>query len=110
VDADPEAVEVARGVVAENGLTGRVELATGSAERPPAGRWDGVVANISSAFFLEQAPGLPGLLAPAGILLATGYVVDDRAAVAAALAAAGLEERERRESPPWGLLVLHRAG
>jgi ribosomal protein L11 methyltransferase len=108
VDHDAEAVDVARGVLRTNRLSGRIAVRRGSAADCPDGHWDGIVANISAAFFHEQADRLPGLLTSGGTLLASGFLVEELSAIADRLARRGLVESGRRVDGPWALLIATR--
>jgi len=107
VDVDPEAVAVAREVLAANPGTGPVELGTGSLAAAADRRWDGIVANIETSFF--TAPGaataLARALVPGGCLVVSGFLAADADEVAAALAAAGLATVERVRDGEWGASV-----
>jgi ribosomal protein L11 methyltransferase len=100
LDVDPSAVEVAREVLARNGAEGRVELVQGSTPQVPAGR-DGIVANILSPFFLEQAPELARRLRDGGMLLASGFDAVQHREVREALSAVGLREVEQAAHGEW---------
>jgi ribosomal protein L11 methyltransferase len=108
IDHDGEAVAVAREVLRANGLDGRIGLRRGTTGDGPGGAWDGVVANIGAAFFREGAGELSHLLAPGGLLLASGFLVEDLEAVGGALERVGIVEVGRRERAPWALLVAAR--
>ncbi len=108
-DTDPDALEVARETLRANGLAGRVVLRLGSADLFTAAAFDGSVANIAADFFLERASHLAAVLRPGGLLVATGFLAEDGAAIEEALAANRLETVRRRESEGWSLLVARRA-
>jgi ribosomal protein L11 methyltransferase len=101
VDSDPEAIEVAREVLAANPGAGAVELAVGSADSLTPGRCDGVVANIDSGYFLERARQVARALRPGGLLIASGYLIDDRESVEAALREAGFDRLTERREGEW---------
>lgn len=109
-DDDPEAVEVAAGVLAANGLDGRVRLEEGSLDGIAPGALDGVVANIAAPFFLAHAEATAALLRPGGVVAASGFLREDVAEICAALARAGLGAVEEDESEGWGLVVAGRDG
>lgn len=108
VDTDPEAVSVAREVLAANGGPSCIEVTVGSIDAVEAGTWDGVVCNISAPFFEEGGRDVAALPAPGGVLVATGFPDDRTDAVVASLAEGGLAEVSRRAEAPWGLAVLRR--
>lgn len=110
VDVDPEATAVATEVLRANDLEGRIEIVRGGLEAPTRNDWDGIVANIHAHLFLEAAGRIACLLAGGGWLIASGFTVDDAAAVREALADAGLRTVAQRTREPWALLVAGRAG
>jgi ribosomal protein L11 methyltransferase len=88
-DTDPVAVEIAG-----DGFVGSVgAVATGSC--------DLVVANISPEAIVELAPDLMRVLRPGGVLLASGFELQEVEQVKAALAPA----REVRQKGNWALIV-----
>jgi ribosomal protein L11 methyltransferase len=109
LDADPEAAHVASEVVRANGLTGRIEVGTGSIGAV-SGTFDGIVANIQASFFLAEAAALSAALSPAGVLAISGFLVEDIPEIEAALSAARLTLFERSSDDPWACLVARRAG
>jgi len=110
LDDDAEAVVVAREVLAANGLAAAVRVGLGSADSAPQACWDGVVANIGAAFFRNGASATVNLLRPGGLLLATGFVVDDLPEMERLFADAGLVDIEHDLREPWVLLAGSRAG
>ena len=79
---EAEAVAVARENVRRNGLEGRIRVAEGSlgarwpvaAWGEPAGGYELVAANISSAAVLELMPAAAALLRTGGRLVASGFM------------------------------------
>jgi len=111
LDTDPEAVEVARRVLARNGLAApRVQVACGSLAEAEGRRFDGIVANLSLPFFLAQASPLGRLLDPGGCLIASGFLEQDTASVAGALEGAGLSTAPPRLRGEWAALLAERSG
>jgi ribosomal protein L11 methyltransferase len=108
LDDDPQAVEVAREVVAGNGLAERVDVREGGPERLEPAGYDGVVVNISAAFFRDGAGPIARALRPRGVALACGFPAAESATVARALAAAGLATRVASVREGWGSLVGRR--
>lgn len=103
IDVDPEATEVADQVLRQNGID-EVALATGSYELAGSG-WDGVVANILSGFFVEHASQLTRLLAPHGLLVASGYQSEEYGLMLRTLQSSGFELVEPFETDGWGAMV-----
>jgi ribosomal protein L11 methyltransferase len=108
VDTDPEAVRVARETVAGNRGGDRVEVVLGSTEARGEERFDGIVANIAASFFLREAPALAACLRPGGVLLATGFLIEDLEEIGPALARAAFRIVARTEIAPWALVEARR--
>jgi ribosomal protein L11 methyltransferase len=92
-DTDPVAVEIAG-----NGFVGSVDAVA-------AGSCDLVVANISPEAIIELAPDLVRVLRPGGVLLASGFEVQEVDQVQAALPPA----RDVRKKRTWALMVIRPA-
>ena len=105
VDFEEPSVVAARENAAANGVA--IEVARSDLRRDPPPGADTVAANLLRPLLLE----LPGLLraAPPRILIASGLLRSQADEIAAAFGAAGLSERERRESGDWAALLLSRA-
>lgn len=110
VDIDPEAVEAARHWVEHNGMSDRVAVRLGGAESCRGAGFDGAVANVSTAFLEQHGADLIGALRPLGVLVASGFPVEDFAAVRSALSGAGFVERQQRTDSGWGSMVLQIGG
>lgn len=63
--------------------------------------WDLVLANIVADVIIALAPRVKNLLRPGGTFLCSGIIEGRAGEVEAALAAAGLELRDRREDGGW---------
>lgn len=63
--------------------------------------WDLVLANIVADVIIALAPRVKNLLRPGGTFLCSGIIGGRAGEVEAALAAAGLELRDRREDGGW---------
>ena len=107
-DVDPEAVGVAREVVAANGVGERVTVRLGSVGGDRLAAVDGMVANIAASFFLERAGDLAASLREGGRLVAAGFLEEDRMEIEHALARAGLHPERRASEEPWALVVARR--
>lgn len=106
VDNDESAVEVAMEVLQANAMTGQVEVRHGSIELASSrGSWDGIVANIHAPFFLERSGELAAALADDGLLIGSGFLLDDLQPISEALAGAGLVEEDRGMRAPWAVWV-----
>ena len=108
LDLDPEAAHVADEVVRANALADRIHVGAGSIADAP-GAFDGIVANIQASFFLTHAVELAQALAPRGVLVLSGVLVEDLDEIEAALRPVGVEPLERRSDGPWGCLIGRKA-
>jgi len=106
IDTDPLAVEAARTNAERNGVGPRVVVRQGSLPPTPAQRYPLVLANLVAAVLVALAPRLAAHLEPGGTLLAGGILEARADEVISALAAAGLEVRERRDDGEWVTLRL----
>jgi ribosomal protein L11 methyltransferase len=89
-DTDPVAVEIAG-----DGFVGSVDAVA-------PGSCDLVVANISPEAIVELAPDLMRVLRPGGVLLASGFELQEVEQVKAALPSA----REVRQKGNWALVII----
>ncbi|MFO7254614.1 MAG: 50S ribosomal protein L11 methyltransferase [Firmicutes bacterium] len=115
VDVDPIAVRVARENVERNRLQWAVTVLEGStevAERAVRAVQPGgaqlVVANLLTSILVELAPTLVPILAPGGVLLASGIAAGQEGAVEAAFREVGLEVAGRELEEAWVLVVARR--
>jgi ribosomal protein L11 methyltransferase len=81
-DIDPQAITATRENAAKNGLEARIEVA-GHA-KPPAGRYDIVLANILAGPLVDLAPRLAPLAEPDGEIVLAGMLERQAAEVARA--------------------------
>jgi len=106
LDIDPQAVWCAVENVRRNGVEAGMQLAIGGAGcLTRSAHFDLVVANILAAPLTAMAGKLVRHLAPGGVLVLSGILIEQAAGVAAAYQAAGLPEPEVRESGEWAALV-----
>jgi ribosomal protein L11 methyltransferase len=101
LDIDPDAVDIAREVVRNNGVADRVRVAPGSCATLAGKTFDGVVANIAAPYFLESAAEVASLLGCGGVLLASGLLAADEDEVRSALTDSGLVTTGRTEESGW---------
>ncbi len=104
-DIDPEALEVAREVLAVNRAGQRVRLDVGGASDLAGAQLDGVVANIASEYFVSKGMEAAATLRRGGVLLAGGVLLEEMGAVDRALRREGFRTVERLHREGWGLLV-----
>ena len=114
VDIDPQAVAVARQNAAVNGVAGQLRLEAGSQAEILSGAFgqqqgDLVLANIlARVLVLLAGQGLAQLVAPGGLLVASGILAEQAAEVETAFTAAGLAVRERRQMGDWVAVLAER--
>ncbi len=114
LDIDAAAVQSTRANADVNGVAERIRVALGSVgEQWPLrtsarGRYELVLANISSRAIQELAEELVAALAPGGTLLASGFVTEQEPACRAALESAGGRVVDVRSDGEWRVLVVER--
>ncbi|NOY86309.1 MAG: 50S ribosomal protein L11 methyltransferase [Deltaproteobacteria bacterium] len=89
VDVDPVSVRVARENTKANGVEKSVTVVEGSIEKA-SGAYDMITANLYSSLLTGLADPLCKVLAPGGILIASGMMEDEKETVIDAFFAAGL--------------------
>lgn len=104
-DVDEEAVEVARETMVANRVEREVDVAVGSANELTDAGLDGVVANIASSYFLLEARVLRSVVRPGGLLVASGFLVEEADAVETALELLGARVEERLASGEWAASI-----
>lgn len=109
VDLDPEAAHVAAATVSANDASAVVEVRAGSMGEREGERFDGVVANIQSSFFLVNAQALVDAVVPGGRFVLSGFLGDDVSEMTDCLAREGAQVEERADDGPWSCLVLRRS-
>ncbi len=111
VDSDADAVASARDNLTRNRADGAVQLIEGdldAVDMKPGG-YGVVLANLTGATLIRHAADLASLGAPGSWLIASGIELDETAAVAGALSAAGWREIDREMEDGWTGLRLERA-
>lgn len=111
-DIDPIAVEVAATNAALNGVGRRVRpvVAGGMSDPRLAGRYDVVVANILAAPLIALAGDVARAVRPGGMLILSGLLVPQAAAVSAAYVAHGFRLSTNQRIAGWSTLTLVRDG
>jgi ribosomal protein L11 methyltransferase len=107
LDDDPEAIEVAAGNIALNGLESAIELLTGTAGQVE-GRFSVVIANIQAIPLIGMASDLIRLAAPAGRVVLSGILIEQGGDVATAYEEMGLIRQNTIEAGEWCLLEFER--
>lgn len=109
VDIDADALENARENAVINDCADMISFARGSIEAAAGKRYRIVCANIIAHVLrnlLEQ--GLKRLVAPGGLLIASGILADELPAMEAAFSEGGLVAADRRILGDWAALLLRR--
>jgi len=105
VDDDPDALQAARENVALN-AGAEVTLHAGDVRAHTGSAFDVVLANLTGALLIQAAGALHDLAAAAGVLILSGFMAHEEAAVRTAYA--GLAMRARTEEDEWVCVTLQR--
>ena len=112
LDNDPHAVRTARENAALNGVRGvrfsRADLLRDAPPETYAG-WQVVAANLFSELLTPLLPCIHSLLADDGVLIASGILLSQAAALEAAFAAHRLEVVTKRRRGKWTAFLVRRA-
>lgn len=112
IDNDSVAVKSTIANTAMNGLSERIEVVAGVLDDEAAarmeGRFDLVIVNILAHVIGALAPQLARVLAPGGLLIASGIIEAHMAKAEEPLCAAGLESFERASIDDWIALVMRK--
>ena len=105
LDRDATACTVARRNIRANGLARGVRVLRGSIPRPGLSDFDLVLANISAKVLTALAAPLAQILAPDGLLIASGVLEEQSESVAEALREAGLVVHDVQALEDWAVLL-----
>lgn len=105
VDIDPMCVRTAGENAARNGVEDRFQVLIGDLSDKASGTYDIICANIVANAIKALVPGVPALLKPQGVFLASGIIDTRKEEVTAAVQAAGLAVRAVKEQNGWVCLV-----
>jgi ribosomal protein L11 methyltransferase len=103
VDHEPAALEAAAANAAANGVELDLRRVNLRQEAPPAAAT--VVANLTAPLLRETSARLP---AAVELIVCSGLLATEVGDVVAALAAAGLRDRDRREKGDWVAVCFRR--
>lgn len=103
IDNDAQAVANAQENVTLNGCQ-RIAVENGDVRLLKPGGCDAILANIERNTLVRDMLSMRDALAGGGILLLSGFVVDDRARMREAVAAAGLRPMEDLTLGDWALI------
>ena len=103
VDIDGHAVRAARKNFRRTGIAERVNADSGSIPGPATrGRtYNVAVANISARGIRLVSPAIPELLAPGGVFVASGIIVEQHDEAVSAIADSGMVIDEMRQREDW---------
>jgi ribosomal protein L11 methyltransferase len=107
LDTDPLAVEAAKSNVRNNGVDRFVAVHEGSMDKAPDGPYDLVVANLTGPKCQALSDLFAKCLRPQGLLLISGFLGEERAAVLDAFHRTGLGVCEESLSEDWCALVMN---
>lgn len=112
IDIDPVSVAVANANAARNGLATGIIAHVGDRPglRAVSGKFDLIFANIVARPLIRMAAPLAGCLAPGGIVVLSGLLARQEAAVLAAYRQVGLRLRRRYRIGGWHTLAVARHG
>jgi len=111
-DTDSLAVTATTGNAALNGLGNQLMVSLGSADElallqpRPA---DLLLCNILAPVIEALSPRFAALLAPSGVGLLSGLLIEQAPRLQAVLAQQGWRAELQAQMAPWGLLLLHKA-
>jgi ribosomal protein L11 methyltransferase len=103
IDIDEQAVINARENVGRNGCH-IVTVDKGVASDLEDGAYDCILANIERNTLIDAMPRMAAALRPGGVLLLSGFILGDRASMAACAGANGLSIVEQLDEGEWCLL------
>ncbi|MCV6593141.1 MAG: 50S ribosomal protein L11 methyltransferase [Silicimonas sp.] len=111
-DIDPVAVEVAEANLAANDLSGRIDVveAVGFDHAALKGPFDLVLANILKGPLIDLAPAMAAAVAPGGIVVLSGLLVEQAEDVIAHYLDVGFNLTHREDIVEWTALTLTRSG
>jgi ribosomal protein L11 methyltransferase len=112
-DTDSLAVNATLANAALNGLDSQLTVGLGSAEvlkgLLPQGPADVLLCNILAPVIEALSPSFAQLLAPGGVGLLSGLLVDQAPRLQRVLADLGWQADLVAQMEPWGLLLLHKS-
>jgi ribosomal protein L11 methyltransferase len=110
MDIDPLAAEVATVNCHENGVEAQVAVTAGTLDPSHAGRYDLVVANISTNANIGLAGAFGRVVRPGGLLILSGILAADGSRVGATVSPQGFTLAQLSYERDWCLLVFRRPG
>jgi ribosomal protein L11 methyltransferase len=107
-DIDPDAILCASAAAEANGLSSRIRFHARGPD-PAWGPFDLVVANLQWNVFQEALGSITAAVAPQGVLLCSGLLLEQAGAMAELAGRFGLRLHSRTEEGEWCLLRFSRA-
>ena len=101
IEIDPDAVNVARENVAQNGLSEKIEIRQGDLTEGVDEKADIIVANLMADLVMKLAEPAAKHLNPDGIFISSGILVEKKETVAAAIRKAGFKITEIVTDGEW---------
>lgn len=105
VDIDPMCVRTAGENAQRNGVQQNFKVLVGDLSNQASGQYDIICANIVANAIKALVPGVPALLKPDGIFMASGIIDTRKDEVVEAVQAAGLAVQQIKEKNGWVCLV-----
>ena len=105
VDIDPEAIEVTAENAERNGVADRLRAETTLVDEVP-GQFALLLANITGPTLLELSTAIAARLSPGGVLILSGLLQTEAAAVKARFVALGLRVVRDETEEEWAGLLL----
>ena len=111
VDIDGNAIRAALKNFRRTGISDLVNAESGSIPSSATrGRtYDLAIANISARGIRLVSPAIPDLMAPGGVFVASGIIIDQHDEAVSAIADAGMAVDEMRQREDWLTILCRRA-
>ena len=106
VDTSPDAVTAAIENAEQNNLATRFDVLLGGVDAGPPERYPIVMANLLAPLLVDLAPQLAARVAPGGVVIVSGLLHRQEAAVLEALGAVGLHPTHAERDSDWSAIVL----
>jgi ribosomal protein L11 methyltransferase len=107
-DVDPEAVEVALGNAAINGVADGIEIEVNKLGSYHGEEFDVVLANLTADVIIPLAPEFPQVLKPQGVLIVSGVLTEQTDDVRTALQSHNLGVIEMKPDGEWMTMALRK--
>ncbi len=109
IDIDPMCVRTAGENAALNGVEGRFTVYVGNLSEKAHGPYDIICANIVANAIKMLSPSIPALLAPNGVYITSGIIIERRDEVADALRSCGFAIEQILEKNGWVSIIARLA-